>query len=152
MDKFSSVDEVLDFAIQREQESVEFYTDLAGRVSRPQMKEVFLQFADEERNHKAKLQAVKQGKTLIPAEGNVTDLKIADYVVEVEVKEQMDYQEALIVAMKKEKAAYKLYSKLATLAEDEGLQQTFRALAQEEAKHKLRFEVEYDDNVLSADW
>lgn len=152
MDKFSSVDEVLDFAIQREQESVEFYTDLAGRVSRPQMKEVFLQFADEERNHKAKLQAVKQGKTLIPAEGNVTDLKIADYVVEVEVKEQMDYQEALIVAMKKEKAAYKLYSKLAGLAEDEGLQQTFRALAQEEAKHKLRFEVEYDDNVLSADW
>jgi rubrerythrin len=152
MDKFSSVDEVLDFAIQREQESVEFYTDLAGRVSRPQMKEVFLQFADEERNHKAKLQTVKQGKTLIPAEGNVTDLKIADYVVEVEVKEQMDYQEALIVAMKKEKAAYKLYSKLAALAEDEGLQQTFRALAQEEAKHKLRFEVEYDDNVLSADW
>ncbi len=152
MDKFSSVDEVLDFAIQREQESVEFYTDLAGRVSRPQMKEVFLQFADEERNHKAKLQTVKQGKTLIPAEANVTDLKIADYVVEVEVKEQMDYQEALIVAMKKEKAAYKLYSKLAALAEDEGLQQTFRALAQEEAKHKLRFEVEYDDNVLSADW
>ncbi len=152
MDKFSSVDEVLDFAIQREQESVEFYTDLAGRVSRPQMKEVFLQFADEERNHKAKLQTVKQGKTLMPAEANVTDLKIADYVVEVEVKEQMDYQEALIVAMKKEKAAYKLYSKLAALAEDEGLQQTFRALAQEEAKHKLRFEVEYDDNVLSADW
>ncbi|MBD3399167.1 MAG: rubrerythrin [Candidatus Coatesbacteria bacterium] len=152
MGKFSSVDEVLEFAMAREQESVDFYTDLAERVKRPEMKKVFLQFADEERNHKAKLQAVKQGKNLLPSEKAVTDLKIADYVVEVEIKEQMDYQEALIVAMKKEKAAYKLYSELAELTEDAALTDTFRALAQEEAKHKLRFEVEYDDNVLSADW
>ena len=51
--------------------------------------------------------------------------------------------------MKQEKAAFKLYSDLAEAAEDEGVRNTFLALAQEEAKHKLRFETEYDEHILS---
>jgi rubrerythrin len=50
--------------------------------------------------------------------------------------------------MKKEKAAFRLYSDLAGLADDAQLRNTFLFLAQEEAKHKLRFEIEYDENVL----
>jgi rubrerythrin len=50
--------------------------------------------------------------------------------------------------MKAEKAAFVLYTKLAEVTTDAGLQRVFRSLAQEEAKHKLRFEIEYDDNVL----
>ena len=57
----------------------------------------------------------------------------------------MSYRDALIVAMKKEKAAFRLYSDLAASAPDEALKKTFLGLAQEEAKHKLRFEVEFDD-------
>ena len=59
----------------------------------------------------------------------------------------MDYQQALIVAMKQEKAAYKLYSDLAAKVTFEGLRNTFLMLAQEEAKHKLHFEVEYDELI-----
>jgi rubrerythrin len=79
------------------------------------------------------------------------DLKIADYLVDVELKPDMGYQEVLVFAMKAEKAAFKLYSDLAASADDEELRRTFLALAQEEAKHKLRFEVEYDDDVLRED-
>jgi rubrerythrin len=50
--------------------------------------------------------------------------------------------------MKREKAAYRLYLDLAAVAEAEELTETFLWLAQEEAKHKLRFEIEYDDQVL----
>ena len=60
----------------------------------------------------------------------------------------MDYQSALILAMKKEKAAFRLYTDLAASTEDEGIRDLFQGLAQEEAKHKLRFEVEYDDDFL----
>jgi rubrerythrin len=60
----------------------------------------------------------------------------------------MGYQEALIVAMKKEKAAFKLYTDLAASTADERIKATFSALAQEEAKHKLRFEIEYDNLLL----
>jgi rubrerythrin len=58
----------------------------------------------------------------------------------------MDYQDALIVAMKKEKAAFRLYMDLADFTGDEGLKALLVMMAQEEAKHKLRFEVEYDEN------
>ena len=60
----------------------------------------------------------------------------------------MTYEEALILAMKKEKAAFKLYSALAEKAPNEGLKNVFLGLAMEESKHKLRFEVEYDEFVL----
>jgi hypothetical protein len=32
--------------------------------------------------------------------------------------------------------------------EDPGMKETFRLLAQEEAKHKLMFEMEYDEYIL----
>ncbi|CAK0779854.1 hypothetical protein CCP3SC15_6990002 [Gammaproteobacteria bacterium] len=52
------------------------------------------------------------------------------------------------MAMKKEKAAFKLYTDLAASTDDVGVRNTLLALAQEEAKHKLRFEIEYDDQIL----
>ena len=143
----TSVDEILDFAIASEVSAARFYTDLAGRMESDAMRNVFEGFAEEERGHEAKLEAIKQGKVPLSTE-KVVDLKIADYVVDVEPKPNMDYQDALIWAMKSEKLAFRLYSNLAELAEDEDLRNTLLALAQEEAKHKLRFEVEYDDVVL----
>ena len=144
-----SVDEILDFAIEKEQEAAAFYTDLAGKVAQPGMKEVFQEFALEEKGHREKLIRIK-GEGRLPAVMSLTvpDLKIADYLVEVEPKANMGYQEALILAMKAEKAAFKLYHDLASATDDADLKATFLALAQEEAKHKLRFEIEYDDNFL----
>ena len=59
----------------------------------------------------------------------------------------MELQDALIVAMKAEKAAFKLYSDLAEAAGDANTRNLFQSLAQEEARHKLRFEIEYDNYV-----
>ena len=73
------------------------------------------------------------------------EVSYSDYQVAVEPNPQMTYQDALTVAMKKEKAAFKLYSDLAATAPDEKTKTLFLALAQEEARHKLRFEIEYDD-------
>ena len=144
-----SVDEILDFAIAREQEAHDFYKGLAAKADSPAMRTTFDQFAGEEAGHKKKLEAVKSGKKLISAGTRVLDLKIAEYTVDVDPEEELDYQQALIVAMKKEKAAFKLYSDLAGSTDDAGVRDLFLGLAQEEAKHKLRFEVEYDDVILA---
>lgn len=148
MDRFKSVDEILDFAIDGEVTSVQFYMDLARQAQTPDMKKVFEDFAREEMGHKAKLQEIKQSKWSITADEDVPDLRIADYVVDVEPSPDMTYKDALVLAMKKEKAAYRLYLDLAAVAEAEEMTETFLWLAQEEAKHKLRFEIEYDDEVL----
>lgn len=149
MKAFGSVDEILDFAIGKEEEAARLYSSLARQTGKSWMRQVFEEFANEERGHKAKLQAVKEGKLLLPAAGKVLDLKIADYVMDVQASPALDYQDALILAMKEEKAAFRLYSDLAAATDDEALRATLLALAQEEAKHKLRFEIEYDEHILT---
>ncbi len=146
--EFGSVDEILDFAIKQEEAAATFYTDLADKVSASNMKQIFLEFAKEEKGHKAKLLQVRSGKQMQASEAKILNLKIGDYMEDVEPSPNVDYQDALILAMKAEKAAFKLYTDLASATDDPGLKDTLLALAQEEAKHKLRFEVEYDDRVL----
>jgi len=149
MEQWKSVDEVLNYAIGQEEEAAKFYIDLAGRMDRPWMSEVFNQFANEEKWHKKKLEDVKAGKRLMPVQEKVLDLKIGDYLVAPETTGELDYQAALVLAMKKEKKAFLLYNNLAATTDDEDLKNVFLGLAQEEAKHKLRFEVEYDDYVMT---
>jgi len=148
--KFKSVNAILDFAIQRELDAAAMYKDLATKVTGDAMKKVFTGFSREEMSHKAKLDAVKSGKRLFTSEKKILDLKIGDHLEEVEpTKAELSYQDALIIAMKAEKAAYKLYNDLATSTSDAEVQEIFFGLAQEEAKHKLRFEIEYDDMILA---
>jgi rubrerythrin len=139
--------EMIEFAIQREQEAVDFYTDLAGKVSEPHVKETLRDFANQERGHKAKLQSILDGKKLDLVRKDVTDLKIGDYLVEVDPTAELSFQGALIIAMKKEKSAYRMYSDMATTCDDPQLRDLFLYLANEEAAHKLHFEVMYDDMV-----
>ena len=149
MEEFKSIDNILDFAIASEQEAMDFYTDLAKHAKSKAMKEVFLQFAKEEMGHKSRLIKIKEDQSFEFKEEKITDLKIADYLVDIEPQPDMPYRETLIVAMKKEKAAFRLYTDLFNVAPNSTLRDVFLSLAQEEAKHKLRFEIEYDNNVLS---
>jgi len=148
MNDLNWADEILDFAIEREAESNKFYAELANRMERPEMQKVFEDFAKEELGHKAKIEAVKAGGFQVGEQKQVQSLQIADYVVDVEPRPDMGYSDALIVAMKKEKAAFKLYLDLAAVAGMEEAKDFFLWLAGEEAKHKLRFEIEYDDLVM----
>lgn len=147
MHRFDSINDILEFAIKEEEQAARFYRELAAKSDNPGMNKLLESFAVEEDGHRAKLLDIKSGKTTISAGVNVQDLKIADYLVDVKPSPNMSYRDALIVAMKKEKAAFKMYTELAGRVEG-GLRETFLGLAQEEARHKLRFEIEYDDHVL----
>ena len=149
MKEFKSADDILDFAVEREEESYQFYMNLAKSSKRPGMKPLFEQFAKEEHGHKAKILDIKKGKLMAAVPKKIADLKMADYLVDVKPGKDLDYQQALILAMKKEKMAFKLYTDLAERAPAETLKNLFLSLAQEEARHKLRFELEYDDMVMT---
>ncbi len=146
--QWTSAEELLDFAIQREEEAARFYRELAGQSTSPDMRDVFESFAREEDGHKAKLERVKAGGMLAPADKPVQDLKIADYVVEQEPDGELTYQQALLLAMQKEKAAFRFYADVAARVDEADLRTLLEGLAQEEAKHKLRFEIEYDEVIL----
>lgn len=154
---FGSIDEILDFAIEKEKEASQFYAEWAKKITSPNLdpdqlfvlRDMFEHFAQEETKHKEKLTWVLKGNTLQPSAKQVTDLKIVDYLIDIMPSPNMDYQEALIIAMKREKASFKLYNDLAEIAAAENLRSLFTALAQEEAKHKLRLETEYEKEIYS---
>jgi rubrerythrin len=148
MTGFASVDDIIDFAIRNEEEAYAFYMDLAERIPEGPMRKVLIGFAKEEEGHRTKLLNVKKGKVLIGGQRTVQDLKIGDYLIAPRPEGDLDYQGALILAMKREKAAFKLYMDLSDIVSDDHLADMFLNLAKEEAKHKLRFEIEYDEHIL----
>ena len=149
MTVFKSIEDILDFAINEEQKASDLYKSLAARSRNRSIQDVFDQFSKEELGHKKKLESMKQGGKVSLSMEKVEDLKIGDYLVDVnKSRDDLSYQESLIIAMKEEKAAFRLYSDLAGRTSDPSLKETFLMLAQEEAKHKLRFEIEYDDYIL----
>lgn len=143
--EFNSLVEVLEFAIQKEEEAATFYTGLAQSMDQPHMAKIFEEFADEEREHKRKILTVMTGRPGWVPQARIADLKISDTVADVVPSPDMGYQQALIVAMKEEKAAYTLYMELSSAAEDGAMKDLFYLLAQEEARHRLRFEIEYEE-------
>jgi len=148
MKQFSNVDDILDFAIRGEQEAVDFYSDLAAKSKNEQIKKVFLEFAGEEMKHKSRLLGIKEDKNLHLSGETVRDMKIADYLVDIVPKPDMTYSDALILAMKKEKKAFQLYSFLSEQTTDPLMKGLFHTLSLEESRHKLRFEIEYDEYIL----
>ena len=148
MNEFTNINDILDFAIQNEQNAVDFYNELASTARSEDMLKTFTEFAQEEMRHKARLIKTKEEGIFNLPTTKVADLKIADYVVRTEPKAEMNYEQSLVLAMKREKAAFKLYSKLAEKAPSAEIKNLFLSLALEESRHKLRFELEYDEFVL----
>ena len=145
---FANIDEILDYAIAREEEAAALYTDLAGRVERPGMREAFLEFAREEQGHKLHLESIKAGQLPALTVREVQGLGIAESLEAPEASDTMTYAESLAFVIKAEQAAHELYTSLAEATDDPNLASVFSALASEEAKHRRRFELEYDEVVL----
>ena len=143
MAEYESDNEILEFAISREIEAFQFYTALAERMERPQMRKVFEELAKEELEHKAnlELEIIKTGQTVATTS---QDLAADDYHIEGEFQFDMGMQQLLQMSIEKEKVAFEVYVDLAGKVHDENSRETLLALAEEEVKHKMRFEYEYD--------
>ena len=145
----NTVDEILEYAIGQEQQAADFYREVSAKAEAAGMKQLLLDFAEEEMRHKAILEAVKSGEHELTPEQEVLDMKISDYLVEVEATDDLNYQDALIIAMKRERAAYRMYTDMASQVPESHLKEVLTGLAKEEAKHKLFFERQYDERVLA---
>jgi rubrerythrin len=143
MKKLSSMKDVLDFAISGESKAAELYNKMAVTAENPWMREVLEDFAQQELQHYEKLKAVRAGKNALVRE-SVADLGIAEKLDDVEPHPDMNYPELIAFAIKKENSSHGLYTRLASIFTEPELQETFIALAEQEAQHKRRFEMEYE--------
>lgn len=143
MAEYESDIEILEFAISKEIESFQFYTALAERMEKPQTQKIFEELAKEELEHKAnlELEIIKAGQTVAT---DSQDVNADDYHIEGEFRFDMGIQQILQMAIEKENASFGLYVDLAGKLDDENSRETLLNLAQEEVKHKMRFEFEYE--------
>ncbi len=142
-------DEIIQFAIDGEQEAVDAYTTASEMVTRANVKEMLLGLARQEQMHKKRLESIDRERVADTAIVNVPDLRIADFMDDVTITADMGYQDILAVAMKREEKAHNLYTTLASNTDNAELRKMFEILAQEEAGHKLALEKEYDENILT---
>jgi rubrerythrin len=135
---------ILERAIVRELDAYKLYMNLSRRVADAQMQEVFRAFAAEELEHKARLEleVIKLG-VIVPTSEKPN---IAESDEDVEPDLDVDYRSILLFAMRKERKAFRLYFDLAARAKDKQLREMLLSLAENEAMHQARFEVEY--NIL----
>ncbi|MFP4017733.1 MAG: ferritin family protein [Bacteroidales bacterium] len=148
MKEFKNVEDILDFAMNSEQEAVDFYNELAANAKSEDMRKVFNEFAQEEIKHKTRIKKVKEEGTYDLPKEEIKDMRVGNYIVNVDPAPDMSYQDALVLAMNKEKAAFRLYMDLSNKSSNQEMKELFLSLAQEESRHKLRFEIEYDEHVL----
>jgi rubrerythrin len=149
--KFESFEDVVKYAMEKEKEAAEFYEKAKDEETMSGMKQALEEFAIEEKKHYAMLEDIANNKEKIESYNltPVTDLKISDYMTEIEYKPGMLYPDLLVVAMKREEQAFKFYSSLVEGVETEELQKVFKILANEEAKHKNFLETQYDNYLKS---
>ncbi|NSW86309.1 MAG: ferritin family protein [Syntrophobacteraceae bacterium] len=147
----SSMDDVLNFAIEKEEKAMEFYRSCAERAKNSGIRKFFQEMVEEETRHRDMLKDLNPSALGDIRLEKVEDLKISDYLIDVKFREDLTYQEALTLAMKKEEKAHAFYSSWKDKCMHEKTARVFEVLAQEELKHKRKIETLYDEEILTWD-
>jgi len=146
---FEDLKDILTFAIEKEKEAQEFYTEVSKEAATSGAREMFESFAGEERKHQRTLESLLEQGVVKGVEAYkfkwIPDIKRSNYIVDIPYRKGMDYRGILQLAMKREEKALALYNDLRDKSETENQKKVFMILSQEEAKHKLALETEYDD-------
>jgi rubrerythrin len=149
--KLKSVEEILEFAVRREEEEAKFYGRFAERAASGGMKLLLYDLEREEQKHKKLLEEIASGKAVPLVLENIPDLKISDYALDEPVDAESNFQDLLIFAAKKEARAAALYEQLGRHALSPEHKRLFEFLVQQEKSHKLKLEQEYEKHVLQED-
>jgi rubrerythrin len=150
MAEFIQDDEILEMAVAREMDAINFYTILADKANNAVIRRMFEALAAEEVEHKEKLELeiMKTGRVVdtqrppIGLNDNGPQSEKAGPAESVLPEIDFDYKDVLNIGIQKEDASFRLYMDLAGMVNDTDSRNMLIALAHEEAQHKLRFENE----------
>lgn len=147
--KFESIDGLLRFAISKEQAAQQFYLELAAQMTDAVAQRIFRTIARQEEKHEEalKLEVLKQGYTLSVQETDSAQSARFSWQEQVELDTEtinMNYAEALMVAIQKERASFQLYTQLIGMTQEPDMRKMLLELAEEEMRHVIQFEREYD--------
>lgn len=147
--KFVTLEEVIKFAVEREDTAYKLYKRAAELSTSISSKKMFEELAAEEATHKdvfVKIDEEKAEKHKLCA---LPESSIAKYLADVPFRADLTYNEILAYALKTEENAYQLYMAAAGMTEDPKLQKLLMSFADVELGHRRRIEAIYEERVLT---
>lgn len=147
--EFVTLEEIVKFAVQREEEAVQLYTEAARLSTDLASRKMFEEFVAEETGHKKVFSNIDVAKSEQLRSQTMPDLGISQYLVSAPLRPNMSYPDILRYAIKAEDSAYNLYKAAANATDDPQLKKTLQIFAEVELVHKKRIEDIYDARVLT---
>ncbi len=145
--------QVISEAIKGEIEAKNFYENVSKRIKDDHLKEIFTEFAKEEKKHEILLTGILNKDKIKTSFFNFEkDFKVSETIDMPEVNDAMDLKTAIGIAMKNEELAMKKYTALAQNCEDDELKSVFLDLASMERNHKFKMEQSFVDVAYPEVW
>ncbi len=143
--------DILDLAIQRETEAYDFYMDIYNLVEDASVKDTLEFIAGEEKKHKAFLVNYREGQYGADAlrMAATIDYKIAEYLEEPGIEENMSRQDVYLIASHRERRSHQFYTELANLHAEGDTKMMLLNMANEELKHKEKMEYLYANTAFA---
>jgi rubrerythrin len=147
--QFDSIEQILDFAIDRERQAQEIYYAFARKTERKSFAKLLLTMADMEKEHERRLAELKGRRAWASAFGTPAreSLALEEPFKVIAFSPDMNYGDFLVLVIRKEEEAEKLYLRLESLAAAAETRRLFRHLAGEERKHRDWAQERYDADV-----
>ncbi|MRT92547.1 ferritin family protein [Ancylomarina sp. 16SWW S1-10-2] len=147
---FRDFEEIIDFAIEREMDEIQFYSKFSLTMENENLRHLFRNISLEKVAKIIQLENMKKIGVLLDIE-SMPDLKIAETFSDIDfTRINLSYKETLLMAMNKEKEKFILYQELADYMTSMECKQTLLNLANQEACQKLKLEIKYDEFVMCA--
>jgi rubrerythrin len=143
---------ILTQAVKAEEAAFALYTAAAKVVKSGDAKAVLSDLAKDEAGHKAKIEKLMAGNLqweIRKAEQKrISDFRLGDNLVVKPLTAESDLQDALLVAVQREKGSHEFYAAMAGAVTDATVKGLFELLAKEELGHKNKVEAMYESLVL----
>ena len=149
MEKFVTLEDVIKFAIEREDTAYNLYKRAEEISTSISAKKMFAELAQEEATHKDVFSKIDEDKAENHKLCTLPESSIAQYLADVPFRSDMTYNEILTYALKTEENAYQLYKAAAGMTEDPRLQKVLMNFADVELGHRRRLEAIYEERVLT---
>lgn len=147
--KFVTLEDVIKFAVDREDTAYKLYKRAAELSTSIAAKKMFEELAAEEATHKDVFSKIDDEKAEHHKLCTLPESSIAKYLADVPFRENLSYSEILAYALKTEENAYQLYKAAAGMTDDPKLQKLLMNFADVELGHRRRLEAIYEERVLT---
>lgn len=138
-----TIHSIIDFAIDTEIDSYDFYKEAINKTDDLQAKIIFGNLAEEELRHKEFLEKLLKDDSYSFEFEQFTDYKISEDIHKNNYSDKIDLKEAIEIAIKKEEEAMYMYKALSDDSVNKEVKDIFLDLSKMEQMHKVKLEEIY---------